>query len=113
MPINYQNALKRLRNKAPTQNKATSQLLPRLSRGIKSYKKGGKIKKTGLAYLHEGERVLNVKQTKSFEKKVDKKSKPIGEGRAAEGGTKKKGMKLLPRITPKGDKNKFKETYKK
>lgn len=35
---------------------------------IKSYKKGGKVKKTGLAKLHKGERVLNVAQTKKFER---------------------------------------------
>ena len=30
------------------------------------YKKGGMVKKTGPAVLHKGERVLNVKQTKSY-----------------------------------------------
>src|SRR5579859_7800231 len=34
-----------------------------------SYKKGGKVKKTGAYKLHKGERVLNPKQTKKFEKK--------------------------------------------
>jgi hypothetical protein len=34
---------------------------------IKGYKKGGKVKKTGLALIHKGERVLNKKQTKKFE----------------------------------------------
>lgn len=33
-----------------------------------SYKKGGIVKKTGLAKLHKGERVLTTKQTKSFKK---------------------------------------------
>ncbi len=31
-------------------------------------KKGGKIKKTGIYKLHKGERVLNVKQVKRFDK---------------------------------------------
>ena len=35
---------------------------------VKGYKKGGKVKKTGLAKLHKGERVLNKKQTKKFDK---------------------------------------------
>ena len=34
---------------------------------VGSYKKGGKIKKTGLAKVHKGERVLNKKQAQSFE----------------------------------------------
>lgn len=35
---------------------------------VGSFKKGGKIKKTGLAKVHKGERVLNKKQTKKFDK---------------------------------------------
>lgn len=42
-----------------------------------------------------------------------KVNKTIGEGRAAEGSTKKKSLKTYPRVTPKADKNKFKETYRK
>lgn len=38
---------------------------------IDSYKKGGKVKKTGLAYLHKGERVLTTKQARS--RAMDKK----------------------------------------
>lgn len=34
-----------------------------------SYKKGGKVKKTGAYKLHKSERVLTVKQTKKLEKK--------------------------------------------
>lgn len=34
-----------------------------------SYKKGGKVKKTGIYRLHKGERVLNRKQTKKVESK--------------------------------------------
>jgi hypothetical protein len=37
--------------------------------GIKRFKKGGKVKKTGPAILHKGERVLNRKQTKKYDKK--------------------------------------------
>ena len=35
---------------------------------MKGYKKGGKVKKTGPAKLHKGERVLTTKQAKKFEK---------------------------------------------
>lgn len=34
-----------------------------------SYKKGGKVQKTGNAKVHKGERVLTTKQTQVFEKK--------------------------------------------
>lgn len=34
-----------------------------------SYKKGGKVKKSGVAKVHKGERVLTTKQTKAFDKK--------------------------------------------
>jgi hypothetical protein len=34
-----------------------------------SYKKGGKVRKTGVAKVHKGERVLTKKQTKKFDKK--------------------------------------------
>ena len=37
--------------------------IPKIS-PIKYYKKGGKVNKTGLAFLHKGEKVLTVKQTK-------------------------------------------------
>ena len=40
---------------------------------VPSYKKGGKVKKTGLAKLHKGERVLNTKQTKKYEKTMKNK----------------------------------------
>lgn len=36
---------------------------------VDSYKKGGKVKKTGLARLHKNERVLTTSQTKKLEKK--------------------------------------------
>ena len=36
-------------------------------------KKGGKINRTGPYYLHKGERVLNAKQTKAWEKAHKKK----------------------------------------
>lgn len=35
---------------------------------IPSYKKGGRVRKTGLAKLHRGERVLNKRQEKRYEK---------------------------------------------
>ncbi len=37
--------------------------------GVPSYKKGGKVRKTGLARLHKGERVLNKLQAKRYSKK--------------------------------------------
>jgi hypothetical protein len=36
---------------------------------MQSFKKGGKVKKTGLAKLHEGERVLTRKQAKKYGQK--------------------------------------------
>ena len=38
------------------------------------YKKGGKVKKTGKAMLHEGEYVLNAKKAKAFKKKCNVES---------------------------------------
>lgn len=40
--------------------------------GVPSYKKGGKMKKDGLAYLHKGERVLTKSRTDALEKKKGK-----------------------------------------
>ncbi len=37
-------------------------------RPLGSFKKGGKVKKTGVYKLHAGEKVLNAKQTKAAEK---------------------------------------------
>ena len=37
--------------------------------GVPSYKKGGKVRKTGLARLHKGERVLNKSQAKRYSRK--------------------------------------------
>ena len=39
--------------------------------GYQTLKKGGIVKKTGLAYVHKGERVLSLKQKKKYEE--DKK----------------------------------------
>ncbi len=36
---------------------------------IPKYKKGGKVKKTGMAMVHKGERVLTKKQAKKFDSK--------------------------------------------
>jgi hypothetical protein len=38
--------------------------------GVPSYKKGGKVRKTGLARLHKGERVLTKKQAKHYKKRA-------------------------------------------
>lgn len=38
----------------------------------KSYKKGGKVKKTGTYTLHKGERVLNPQQTQAFDGQMTK-----------------------------------------
>lgn len=37
--------------------------------GLPTFKHGGKVKKTGLAKVDEGERVLTKSQTKKFDKK--------------------------------------------
>ena len=37
-----------------------------MTKPLGSYKKGGKVKKTGTYKLHKGERVMNVKQTKKI-----------------------------------------------
>jgi len=42
------------------QYKSAGQAVP------KSYSKGGKVKKTGMAKVHKGERVLTMKQSKKF-----------------------------------------------
>ena len=49
-------------------------------------KKGGKINRTGVYKLHKGERVLNAKQTKAWDKahrkkKSGAKKKPAAKGR--------------------------------
>ena len=54
---NNMDAYKKATAPAPTQAKPNS------------YKKGGKVKKTGVAKVHKNERVLTVKQTAKFEKK--------------------------------------------
>lgn len=41
---------------------------------VPSYKKGGKVGKTGLAYLHKGEKVLTVAKTKALEAKKEGKN---------------------------------------
>lgn len=40
----------------------------RAKRAYPSYRKGGMVKKTGLAKLHKGERVLTTKQAKNYKK---------------------------------------------
>ena len=42
---------------------------------LSSYKKGGKVKNTGPAFLHKGERVLNTKQTKKYDKQKAMRTK--------------------------------------
>ena len=44
-------------------------------RGLPGYKKGGTIKKTGLALVHKGEKVIPKKDAKKVKIKVTKKSK--------------------------------------
>ena len=39
---------------------------------IPGYKKGGRVKKTGLAYVHKGELVLTASQAKSLKKLLNK-----------------------------------------
>jgi hypothetical protein len=40
--------------------------------GLSSFKRGGKVKRTGLAKVHKGERVLTKKQAKKRDKKKSK-----------------------------------------
>ena len=51
---------------------------------LDSYKKGGKVKKTGPANLHKNERVLTTKQTKKLEKSPAMKKKILGKKRKKE-----------------------------
>lgn len=49
------------------------QATPQLAAGVfPSYKKGGKVRKTGLALLHKGERVIPRKKVKLAEKAMRK-----------------------------------------
>lgn len=41
----------------------------KLGKDIKSFKKGGKVRKTTVALLHKGEMVLNKKQAQMHERK--------------------------------------------
>jgi hypothetical protein len=44
------------------------------AKGLKGFKRGGKVKKTGVAKLHKGERVLTAKQAKAMPKKATSKA---------------------------------------
>lgn len=48
---------------------------------IPSYKKGGKVKKTGLARLHKGERVIPKKKSESMSQFVKRRNKEEMKGR--------------------------------
>jgi len=64
----YMMAVKSL-EKIP-ENKASEEAsAPRGEGAVASYKKGGKVKKTGLARLHKGEQVLKRKTAKKYRKK--------------------------------------------
>jgi hypothetical protein len=55
-----------LGNLTANQPKLMGQLQPGLgNKMIPSYKKGGRVKETGLALLHKGEHVIPVKEAKS------------------------------------------------
>lgn len=60
------------KQRAVVLNSAASKVAPRgfmqHYKDIQNFKKGGRVKKTGLAKVHKGERVLNAKQAKKFEK---------------------------------------------
>ena len=43
-------------------------------KGLKGFKRGGKVKKTGPAKLHKGERVLTAKQAKAHAKTPPKRT---------------------------------------
>lgn len=40
-----------------------------MTKPLGSFKKGGRVKKTGLYKLHKGEKVMNAKQTKKMDRK--------------------------------------------
>jgi hypothetical protein len=40
---------------------------------VPSYKHGGRVKRTGMAKVHRGERVLNSKQTRKYDRKRGRK----------------------------------------
>jgi hypothetical protein len=50
-----------------------------MTKPLGSFKKGGKVKKTGIYKLHKGEKVLNAKQTKKAAKKGGMKAILSGE----------------------------------
>lgn len=66
-----QSTLSSLAEKQKTINSVAQKPQPAPSQQAKpnSYKKGGKVKKGGMAKVHKGERVLTTKQSKQFEKK--------------------------------------------
>jgi hypothetical protein len=53
------------------------------AKGLKGFKKGGKVKKTGLAKVHKGERVLTAKQAQkpAVKRAVAAKGRPSGRKR--------------------------------
>ena len=63
-----------------SRNKQTEQAAKQLD----SYKKGGKVKKTGPANLHKNERVLTTDQTKKLEKSPMIKKKILGKKKRKE-----------------------------
>lgn len=67
---NEKSAIQQKQTNIDTYKKASPEM-PAPSQQAKpnSYKKGGKVKKSGMAKVHKNERVLTVKQTKKFEKK--------------------------------------------
>lgn len=44
----------------------------KFGRNIPSYKKGGNVKKTGMAYLHKGERVITKSKSRALSKAKSK-----------------------------------------
>ncbi len=45
---------------------------------VPSYKKGGKVKKTGLALVHKGERIVPKKKVESVEQFMKRRNKETG-----------------------------------
>jgi len=73
-----QAALYRLNMKNSTKNDSASDTAKKMQAETKAkpfvFKKGGMVKKSGIAKIHKGEKVLTVKQVKA-EKKEDKAAK--------------------------------------
>ena len=62
---NLQELMKEMPQMTPRARHLSGQLRQQLREaGLKGFKRGGKVQKTGVAKVHKGERVITVKQAK-------------------------------------------------